>query len=112
MKTNSENYSQMPRLIFYLEIKGRLPLWNAVLAMGHWQRKKFKDELAQGFLSELRVSESDWLTKTDSARSIMLTYVATLESCLMTRRESARLRQANAKLKKAKKKEPKSKSLK
>jgi len=96
--------SQTPALIFYLEIPVKLPSWNEILGMNHWRRKKFKDELAKGFLSALQASASDSSMRTTCARSIISTYVDTLESYLATKREKQKLRQRSARLKKAKKK--------
>lgn len=86
-----------------LEIPGRLPSWNAILAMHHWARMKFKKELAAVFLSALRASGSGSSTKTISAKNTMSIYADTLESSLQIRQEKRRLKQRNAKQAKANK---------
>ena len=96
-------------LIFRLVIPGRLPSWNAVLAMSHWQRKKFKDQIAKDFLSALEQSGNDCLTNPTFAKNFMKTYAATPASCLQTHLTSAILKSRNKKLAKMKMKESKSK---
>lgn len=96
--------SQAPVLIFSLIIPSKLPSWNEILGMHHWARKKFKDQIAQEFLSELRVCANDSSTKTICVKNIMSIYADTLESYLATKQAKQKLRQRNAKLKKTKKK--------
>src|SRR5882672_5795723 len=79
-------------LIFSLTLPGRLSSWNEILGMEHWQRYKFKNELANAFLYELRRSENDFSMKTTSAVSMSSIYAATLASYLQTRREQRRLK--------------------
>src|SRR5881394_547302 len=67
-----------------LEISGRLPSWNQILAMSHWQRNKFKKKLAQHFLYELQVLGAASSTKTTCANSLPLMYAATLVRYLQT----------------------------
>ena len=93
---------------FFLELPSKLPSWNQVLAMHHWKRKKFKDDLAKEFLCALRASATDCSTKTTFAKNTMLTCADTLERCLTTRRIKSKSRSANAKLRKAKENERKS----
>jgi len=45
-------------LTITLTIPGKLPSLNALLAMQHWSRHKFKAELATVFSSALRASEN------------------------------------------------------
>ena len=85
-----------------LTIPGRLPSLNALLAMQHWSRHKFKAELATVFLSALRASENDSWMRTTLFPNITQTFADTLDSYLRTRLESAKLKQANAKPGKAK----------
>ena len=41
-------HNQTMKCLFRLEIPDdRLPSWNQILAMQHWTRKKFKDDLAR-----------------------------------------------------------------
>lgn len=82
---------------FSLVIPGRLPSWNQILAMHHWQRKKFKDQLAHEFLSALRQSASDCSIPTTSARNTTLTYAATLALFLTTRRIKSKSKSRSAK---------------
>lgn len=77
-------------LVFKIEIPGRLPSWNDVLGMEQWARYKFKQELADAFLSALRRSEGDCSTKIISARSTTLTYADTLARYLQTKQQERR----------------------
>lgn len=96
--------------IFCLTVPGRVPSWNEILAMEHWARHKFKEDLAKNFLSALRATAADSSIKTTSARSTMLTYAVTLASCLQTRREQRKLRSLRKKSALKNKSEPKSES--
>lgn len=78
--------------ILTLKVPGRLPSWNMVLAMHHWQRKKFKDRIAESFLSALHHSAADCSTKTISAKNTMWIYADTLAQFLMTRRAKSKSR--------------------
>lgn len=49
-----------------IELPFRLPLWNDLLAMNHWQRKKVRD-LIHGYISTLPVTESDAMIQMGSA---------------------------------------------
>lgn len=91
-------------LIFYLEIPVKLPSWNEILGMNHWRRKKFKDELAKGFLSALRASANDSSMRTTCAKNTMSIFADTLESYLATKQAKRKLKQRSARLKKTKKK--------
>lgn len=86
------------RLLFSLTIPRRLPSWNELLGMEQWARYKFKKDLAGVFLCALRASAADCSTKTTCARSTMLIYADTLESCLQMRQEQRRLRSAKKRL--------------
>jgi hypothetical protein len=44
-------------LILKLIIPGRLPSWNKILSMGHWQRAKLKKWQQTEFISALSLSE-------------------------------------------------------
>ena len=101
MTSNDSSPTQAP--IFSLEIAGRLPLWNAVLGMSHWQRAKFKKDEMEKFMSALQASANDSLTQTDYVRSMCSTAADTLKSYAMTRQSLSRLKQRNARLKKASK---------
>lgn len=90
-----------------LIIPGRLPLWNAILALHHWQRAKFKKVEQEKFMSALRASAADSLTQTASARSMLSIAAATLDSYLTTRRQTSLSKPRNAKPRKAKKNTPK-----
>ena len=86
-----------------LIIPGRLPSWNTLLAMGHWQRAKFKTELQREFLSALQACGSDSSTQTTFARSTTSIAAATLASYLETTRAKSLSKRRNAKQQKAKK---------
>ena len=91
------------KLIFSLTVPGRLPSWNDILGMEHWARHKFKKELANEFLSELRALERGSSTKTTSAKSTTLTFADTLALYLATKQEQRASRQRSVRRKKAKK---------
>lgn len=79
--------------LFSLSIPGRLPSWNQVLALEHWGRAKLKEGIQTAFLSALRLSASDSLTRTTSAKNSMLIAADTLESyrgMLRAKRKSKR----------------------
>lgn len=78
-------------------IPGRLPSWNEILGMEHWARAKFKSDIQDAFLSELRRSAADSSTKTTSARNTMSIAADTLESYQATQRAKRALRQAKKK---------------
>lgn len=102
---NSATSSPTQALIFSLEIPGKLSSWNEILAMHHWKRKKFKDDLAKSFLSALQASERGLSTKTICAENTTAIFAAThLEEYLEMKREKQKLRLRNARLKRAKKK--------
>jgi len=86
---------------FRIEIPGKLPSWNDILGMEQWKRYKFKNQLANVFLSVLRHSDETSLTKTTSAKSTTSTYCDTLESYLRTRQEKRRLKSLKKKSAKA-----------
>lgn len=96
--------------IVVIEIPGRLPSWNQILAMQHWQRYKFKAALAKSFLLALQQSELASSTSTICAKNTMSIYAATLRSYLTMIQQRRLLRSANKKLAKAKKNSPASKS--
>lgn len=110
MPTSSENSSQTLVPIFSIEIPGRLPSWNDILGMEQWARYKFKNELADAFLSVLSRIANDSSTKTTLQRSTTSIYAATLESYLRMKQERRKSRQAKLKQSKAKKSESSSKS--
>jgi len=90
--------------IFELKIPGRLPSWNQILAMHHWQRKKFKDQIAKDFLCALLAEGGGSLTRTTSARSIMLISCDTVASCLTTHQAAAALKSRKRSAEKASRK--------
>lgn len=85
-------------LLFRLEVPGRLASWNEILGMEQWARYKYKQELADAFLSVLRATASGSLTKTTSAANTWLIYADTLERYLAMRQEQRRLRSRNKRL--------------
>ena len=97
------------KMIFSLTITERLPSWNQMLGMQHFQRDKFKSGLALRFLSALRASGNDSSTKIIYAKNTMSIYADTLESFLATKAASRKLKRANARLVKAKTSKPLSK---
>ncbi len=84
-------------LIFEIEIPGRLPSWNDILGMEQWARYKFKKQLADDFLCALRRSAGGSSTKITSAKSTLLTFVATLELYLATRQAERKSKLARKK---------------
>lgn len=97
-------------LLFRMEIPGKLPSWNDILGMEQWARYKFKQELADVFLSELRASARGCSTRTISVRSTIATYADTLESYLRMRQEQRKSRLLKKKLEAKNLKESASKS--
>ena len=91
-------------LIFALKIPGRLPSWNQILAMHHWQRKKFKDQLKRDFASALDRGVSDSLTKTTCAKNTSLISCATVASSLMMHLTNAALKSRKRSAEKASRK--------
>lgn len=94
---NSNESSQTRVLLFSLRIPGRLPLWNAMLALSHWQRMKFKKGEQDKFMSALQAAENDSLTRTVFARSTFSTAAATLAWSLETQQKTSALRRAKKK---------------
>lgn len=97
-------------LVLRLEMDGRLPSWNEILAMEHWARKKFKDQLAEDFSCVLRAYADGSLINPTCATSTMKIYSDTLRSCLMTRRASALAKSHKGKPAATRKKKSSSKS--
>jgi hypothetical protein len=110
--TNSETVAADPSSegtrIFSLTIPGRLPSWNQVLALSHWQRIKLKKGIADAFLCALRASAVDCSTRTICAKNSTLTYLDTLELFLKTARSKRESKSASKRLARANLKEPKS----
>ena len=86
------------KLLCTIVVPGRLPSWNDMLGMEHWQRYKFKNDLAKSFLSALRQSETDCSMRTISQRNSMSIYADTLASYLTTARARRALRSAKKRL--------------
>jgi hypothetical protein len=86
------------KLIFSLEVDGRLPSWNEILGMEQWARYKFKGKLANDFLFALRRSAADSSTKTTCARNTMLTFADTLARFLETKQAARKLKQRSKRL--------------
>ena len=61
-------------------IPGRLPSWNQILGMSHWERVAFKRQAMDGFLCALRACDSGCSTRTTSARSTLSIAAAMLVS--------------------------------
>ena len=89
--------------IFQLRIPGRLPSWNAILAMGHWQRAKFKKRIQAEFLSALKASGNDFWTKTIVRESSTLMRSGTSELSKTTTRLKRKLKRLKGKLRKGRK---------
>lgn len=89
--------------ILHLEIPGRLPSWNQLLGMNHWQRHKLKADIAKDFLSALRASGNDSSMKTTLQKSSTWIFADTLESYLEMKRIKRASKRASAKPKKARK---------
>lgn len=98
--------------LFVMEVPGRLPSWNEILGMEQWARYKYKKDLANVFLCELRRLESACSTKTTSAKNIWSIYAATLASSLETRQRQRILRSASKRRSRAVRSTAASKSLK
>lgn len=96
----------MKKIVF--RVPGRMPSWNAILGMNHWQRAKFKTDLQKGFLCALQQSGRDSSTPTTSARNTMSIAAATLASYLETIRQKRLSKQRSARLEKASKSTSKS----
>lgn len=77
-----------------IEIPGRIPSWNEILGMEHWERYRFKSKLRREFISGLRVFAQLCSMKTTSARNSILIAAATLESYDRMIRERQRLKSA------------------
>ena len=86
-----------------LTIHGRLPLWNAILAMHHWKRKKFKDAQMADFLFALQACAEDWQMRTGCVKNTFSIAADTLASYQTIRQNCAKLKRANAKPRKARK---------
>lgn len=89
--------------IFQLRIPGRLPSWNAILAMGHWERAKFKRRIQEGFLSALKASATDLSTQTICQKKQLLIASDTLASYLETTRQKRKLKRLKGKRRKVRK---------
>lgn len=89
------------KLLLKLEIPGRLPSWNELLGMEHWQRYKLKAELQKDFLSALRACDDGFSMKTTCAKSITSIAADTLASYLEMSREKRKLKLLKKKLEKA-----------
>lgn len=87
-----------PKMIFYLEVDGRLPSWNEILGMEQWARYKFKGALALDFLSALQRSAGDSSTKTTFAKNTMSICADTLARYLVTKQAERKLRSRNKRL--------------
>lgn len=84
--------------LFKLTVPGRLASWNEILGMEQWRRYKYKQELADVFLSTLRATANDCSIKTTSVASTLLTCADTLESYLAMRQEQRRLKSLSKRL--------------
>lgn len=109
---NSSNDSRALVPLFSLRIPGRLPLWNAMLGLSHWQRMKFKKQEQEKFLSALQAAAADWQTRTGCARNIFSIAADTMVGSLTTQQNASALRRAKKKLEKTNKKKQSSKSFK
>lgn len=97
-QTEAGQSPKEPKLILRLEVEGRLPSWNEILGMEHWQRYKVKSELAADFLSALRASEDASSTRIISVKNITSIFADTLERYLRTQREKRKLKSLKKKL--------------
>jgi hypothetical protein len=73
--------------------------------MGHWQRAKLKKQIQDGFLSALRASAADCLTRTTSQRNILSIAADTLAFYQQMRQTAQKSRLAKKGLSAKKKKE-------
>lgn len=83
-----------------------VPSWNDVLQLQPWARQKRKGEILDAFLCALRASAADSSTRTTSARSTLSIAADMLDSYRATALAKRKLRSANARRSKAKKKQP------
>lgn len=86
------------RLIVELRVKGPLPSLNELLGMHHLTIHKLKRKIQDDFLSALRTSARDSLTKTTVSENSIQTACATLACYLQMHRVPLASRRANAKL--------------
>lgn len=91
---SSERTPQTLRLV----IPVRLPSWNAVLGMGHWQRAKLKSDFQLAFLSALQATDADSWTKITFVKSTPSIAAATLASYRETQQQKRKLRSAKKRL--------------
>ena len=89
-------------LTITLIIPGRLPSWNALLAMNHWRRAKEKQKVQAEFILALSRSENACATQTILARKGLLTVSDIAAQFQEMSRTKSRSKQANAKPRKAK----------
>lgn len=89
--------------IFQLRIPGRLPSWNAILAMGHWERAKFKKRIQAEFLSALKASGIDCSMKITSPKRPTSIVSGTRASSKTTTRLKRKLKRLKGKLRRGRK---------
>jgi hypothetical protein len=98
------------RLLLTLTIPGRIPSWNALLAMGHWQRAKAKKKIQDEFISALSLSANASAIPTILVRSGCSTLSGIAELFEMTRQRQSPSKPRSAKQRKARPSTRKSKS--
>lgn len=107
---NSEQDSPMPQqlsfdstpakqatLVCRLTIPGRLPSWNEILGMEQWARYKYKQQIQDGFLYELRRLARDCSMRTTCAKNFWSIAADTLALYQATALQKRKLRSANKK---------------
>lgn len=60
-------------------LSSKVPSWNAVLGLGHWQRRKLKRSIQANFESWLRATDDAFWMKTICVKNGTLTVCAMLE---------------------------------
>ena len=91
---NASNVSGEP--VFRLFVKERLPSWNTILAMGFRKRHHLKQGTQAAFLSALRATDNDSVTRTTFVKNTLSIAAATLASFLTTRRIERRSKSARS----------------
>lgn len=86
------------------QIPGRLPSWNQILAMQHWNRAKFKSDSMAAFESALRACAADSSTKTTFVKNTLSTAADTLASYRATLLAKRKLKSAKGSARRGKRK--------
>ena len=99
-------------LILSLRIPGKIPSWNAILAMEHWGRSRLKKQIQDEFISALSLSENASSTLTICAKNTISTVSDIAELFREMSRTKSRSKPPSAKPPKVKRSTHKSKLVK